>query len=103
MSALRAAQDRASPAPHTPLVAPRGLDVTTSRGMRQALTAAAERSPDVVVDLSYVEFVDSTALGLLAAQHRELTARGGSLVLSAPRPRVRRLLRATGLGWLLER
>ncbi len=89
--------------PASPLVAPRGLDLSTSGPMRRALEAAAERGPDVVVDLSYVEFVDSTALGLLAAQHRELSARGGSLVLSGPRPRVRRLLSSTGLGWLLER
>ncbi len=87
----------------SPLVAPRGLDISNCGPMRRALAAAAERGPDVVVDLSYVEFVDATALGLLAAQHRELTARGGSLVLAAPRLRVRQVLRAAGLGWLLER
>lgn len=97
---VRAAPDART---RTALVAPRGLDVSVRTPMRQALAAAAERGPEVVVDLSHVEFVDSAALGVLAAQHRELSARGGTLVLAAPRPRVRRLIRATGLRWLLER
>lgn len=55
-----------------------------------ALTAGTSRR--LVVDLSRLEFLDLAALRTLLVAERELSARGATLVLRSPTPRVRRLL-----------
>jgi anti-anti-sigma factor len=56
---------------------------------------AQERPGRVVVDLSEVEFVDSTALGALIQGRKQLGENG--LVLAAPGPEVSRALEVAGL------
>jgi anti-sigma B factor antagonist len=49
----------------------------------------------LVVDLSEVEFVDSSGLGVFVAAHRIARSRGSSLTLCAPRPQVRKVFQLT--------
>jgi anti-anti-sigma factor len=56
----------------------------------------------VVVDLARLEYLNSRALGDLAALHARLRSRGGKLVLAGASPGVLRVLRFTGLLELLE-
>jgi anti-sigma B factor antagonist len=56
---------------------------------------AGEHHGRVVVDLSEVEFVDSTALGTLIEARKQLG--DGALVLAAPGQEVRRALEVAGL------
>jgi anti-sigma B factor antagonist len=73
------------------------LDLYNAPQVRQALTDAASGSPSrLVVDLSEVEFVDSTALGVLIEARRWLD-NGRSFLLAAPGLETRRALEISGL------
>lgn len=55
----------------------------------------------VVVDLTDVTFLDSTAIGVFAVAHNRLTAAGGDLRFRAPGDLIRRTLKVVGLGdWI---
>jgi anti-sigma B factor antagonist len=56
----------------------------------------------VVIDLERARYIDSTVLSCLIRLRNELTERGGTLVLAAPRPMVRRLLEIAGLSELFD-
>jgi anti-sigma B factor antagonist len=62
-----------------------------------AAAVAGEGLPQVVVDMTGVEFCDSTGMNVLLAALRRARERGGELVLAAPRPAVRKILQVTGL------
>jgi len=51
----------------------------------------------IVVDMSDVEFCDSTGMNVLLAAHRRAREQGGDLELAAPRPAIRKVLHVTGL------
>jgi anti-anti-sigma factor len=64
--------------------------------VRTALAGAVEDAPArIVVDLADVEFVDSTALGVLIEARTKLGRNG--LLLAAPRHETRRALQVSGL------
>jgi anti-anti-sigma factor len=58
-------------------------------------TQEAQEALHLVVDLSAVDFLDSSALGALVAAHRSLTESGGSLCLACPRPHISKIFRIT--------
>jgi anti-sigma B factor antagonist len=51
----------------------------------------------VVIDMSGVEFCDSTGMNVLLSCLRRARERGGELEIAAPRPAVRKILQVTGL------
>jgi anti-sigma B factor antagonist len=51
----------------------------------------------LVLDLTGLEFIDSTGLSVLVWAHRRLSERGNLLCLVAPRVQVQKILRVTGL------
>lgn len=51
----------------------------------------------VVIDMSGVEFCDSTGMNVLLSCLRQVRGRGGELELAAPRPAVKKILQVTGL------
>ncbi|HET9097524.1 MAG TPA: STAS domain-containing protein [Candidatus Baltobacteraceae bacterium] len=74
------------------------VDIATKDELRARLDAAAEQSDSVDIDLSKVEYADSTALGLLIGLRNRLRERGGGDVrLIAPSLRMRKLLNYAGL------
>jgi anti-sigma B factor antagonist len=74
------------------------LDLATSTTVRAALTDAADKGrKDIIVDLSGLEFLDSTGLGALIGAHRRATERDGSLRLVVREGPIFRLLTITGL------
>src|SRR3954466_11107723 len=82
----------------TRVVALRGeLDVATIPSLDEALSVAArvEGRPRVLMDLSEVTFIDSTALMRLLTVLRELDRRGGKMVLVCSNPTVLRLFEIT--------
>ncbi len=51
----------------------------------------------VVIDMSGVEFCDSTGMNVLLSALKRLRERGGALEVAGPRPAVRKILQVTGL------
>jgi anti-sigma B factor antagonist len=73
------------------------LDLYNADQVRRALEEACAGSPErVVVDLGEVEFMDSTALGVLIEARTKLDNRAGFL-LAAPALETRRALQISGL------
>ena len=56
-----------------------------------------ERSPAVLIDLTHINYVDSTGLGELVGYLQRFTRQGRSLALANPHQRVRALLKLTKL------
>jgi anti-sigma B factor antagonist len=74
------------------------LDLATAPTVRAALSEATEKDKhDLIVDLSHLEFLDSTGLGVLIGAHRRAAERGGSLRLIVSDGPISRLLNITGL------
>ncbi len=74
------------------------LDLATAPTVRAALSEATEKGThDLVVDLTQLEFLDSTGLGVLIGAHRRAAEHGGSLRLVVPEGPILRLLNITGL------
>ncbi len=74
------------------------LDIATSPTVRAALTSASERgSHRLVVDLTQVDFLDSTGLGALIGGQRRAKEFHGEVRLVAKEGQILRLLRITGL------
>jgi anti-sigma B factor antagonist len=71
---------------------------TAPRLHGELVTVLAGDAPaQIVVDMSGVEFCDSTGMNVLLAAHRRAREQGGDLELAAPRPAVRKILQVTGL------
>jgi stage II sporulation protein AA (anti-sigma F factor antagonist) len=76
------------------------LDLHTAPEFKARVKAAFERAPHLttlIVVLTDVRFIDSSGLGALLAQYRELSQRAGRLILVDPRPSVLRVLEFSGL------
>lgn len=75
------------------------IDLYTAPRLQTELTAAlaGTKPAQIVVDMSAVEFCDSTGMNVLLAAHRLASEKGGDLALAAPRPPVRKILEVTGL------
>jgi anti-sigma B factor antagonist len=73
------------------------LDLYNAHAVRDALLECCNESPErLVVDLSSVSFIDSTALGVLIEARSRLANRRGFL-LAAPGLETRRALAISGL------
>jgi anti-sigma B factor antagonist len=73
------------------------LDLYNAQDVRQALFEACADSPErIVVDLGEVEFIDSTALGVLIEARSRMTD-GRAFLLAAPGMETRRALKISGL------
>ena len=73
------------------------LDLYNAPQVRNALAKACAESPErVVIDLSEVEFIDSTALGVLIEARRQLK-NNKAFLLAAPGLETRRALEISGL------
>ncbi len=62
------------------------LDLATAPTVRAALSDATEKAAiNLIVDLTQLEFLDSTGLGVLIGAHRRAAERGGSFRLIVAR------------------
>lgn len=88
----------ASQGGHAVVTATGELDLYTAPRLQAALAALLREEIDrIVVDMSGVEFCDSTGMNVLLAAMKRLREQGGALELAAPRPAVKRILQVTGL------
>ena len=73
------------------------IDVAAAPAVRERLEAAADRADALVVDLTQVTFIDSTALGVLIGIHKQCSASGTSIRLAVSEPRILKVFEITGL------
>jgi anti-sigma B factor antagonist len=74
------------------------IDLYTAPSLKEHLHHLAEGGKNrMAVNLEGVEFMDSTALGVLISGLKRCREAGGTLALVAPREPVRKVLAITGL------
>jgi anti-sigma B factor antagonist len=84
--------------PFTVVEAADEIDMATAGSLAEHLHAATEGSePDVLLDLRTVAFFDCSGLRVLCRADSRARERGGRLRVVSGSPRIRRLLRASGL------
>ncbi|HEY1641732.1 MAG TPA: STAS domain-containing protein [Streptosporangiaceae bacterium] len=80
------------------IVAARGdLDIITSPRLDSCLTDARRATAQVILDLSAVDFMDTSCLAVIVGHWKKLAARGGTLALAGARYRYTKTLWITGL------
>ncbi|MFI7445502.1 STAS domain-containing protein [Nonomuraea indica] len=79
------------------------LDAGTSAGARSQLHDAVDSGEgDLILDVSRLEVIDATGLGVLVGTHRRAIAAQRRLVLRGVPPRVMRILAVTRLNRVLH-
>jgi anti-sigma B factor antagonist len=81
------------------------IDMRTAPDLRERLNALVddlEGAGRLVLDVSNVPFIDSTALSVFVGVHKRLRRRGHGLSLACPSVSVTRVLDVTGLGRVFE-
>lgn len=73
------------------------LDIVTSRQLDETLTDARGQVEHVVLDLSAVDFMDTSSLAVIVSHWKALASDGGSLSLAGARFQYTRTLWITGL------
>ncbi|MDT0303956.1 STAS domain-containing protein [Streptomonospora wellingtoniae] len=74
------------------------IDLYTAPQLQSGLVNALEDGARrLLVDMSRVEFCDSTGMSVLLSGMKRARAKEGDLVLVAPKPAVRKILEVTGL------
>ena len=73
------------------------LDIITSRQLDETLDEARRKHHRVVLDLSAVDFMDTSSLAVIVSHWKGLQAAGGSLSLAGARYQYTRTLWITGL------
>ena len=76
-------------------------DLTVTTDLRRALDLLEKQGDRVIVDLSDVTYIDSSALGVLIAYSARLHERGAALVIVSDRDGLRRIFQTRGLVDLL--
>ena len=79
------------------------IDMSTAQDLREAaLNALNQYGPNLHLDLSRVEFMDSTGLEVLISTRRWAMREGGQVQLVDPGHAVRRVLEVSGVDRIFE-
>ena len=79
------------------------VDVYTSPQLKQDLVQLAERGVKrIIINLSKVDYLDSTGLGVLIGGLKRLREADGNLVLVGPGMRIQRIFEITGLNKIFD-
>jgi anti-sigma B factor antagonist len=73
------------------------LDITSSQRFDDRLSEAAAASDQVILDMSAVDFMDTTALAVIVTHWRRQAEEGGVFLLAGARYRYTKALWITGL------
>lgn len=78
------------------------LDVYTAPRLEEALQEAASGGNRLILDLTDVHFIDSTALGVLVGTHQETQSNGGQFLLVVEDPFLLKIFHITGFDGILS-
>ena len=77
-------------------------DVTNSDALREVLDAEVAKQPrTMIIDMSGLRFMDSSALHVILRANRVMDRQGGVLALASPREPVAKMLRLTAADQLI--
>ncbi|PTX58882.1 anti-sigma B factor antagonist [Melghirimyces profundicolus] len=86
----------------TTLVVSGEVDAFTAPQLKEKLMPLCKENHEVCLDLSQVEYMDSTGLGVLIGAFKQLRSQGGRLILKGMSPRLKRLMQITGLTEIMD-
>lgn len=78
------------------------IDVFTAPNLRERLLPLCQEGETVIVDLSDVDYIDSTGLGVFVGAYKIQQTAAGKMVLTGVGNRLSRLFRITGLQEIME-
>jgi stage II sporulation protein AA (anti-sigma F factor antagonist) len=80
------------------------LDLTTAQALTEALDDLLNHFPQkvIVLELSAVDFIDSSGLGVILGRYRRLHQQGRTLELAGVRARLRPVLEIAGISQLIS-
>ena len=79
------------------------VDVYTAPQLKQQMISMLEGGArELIVNLTKVDYLDSTALGVLIGGLKRMREREGNMVLICPSPRIRRVFEITGLDKIFD-
>lgn len=78
------------------------IDVAAAPTVRERLEQAASRDGTLIVDLTGVSFIDSTALGVLIGIHKQRAGADAGMRLVVSEPRILKVFEITGLTDLFD-
>jgi len=88
--------------PYTLVLLDGEADVTNCNALREVLEAEVAKQPrTLILDLSGLRFMDSSALHVILRVNRTMDRQGGVLALACPRDPVAKMLRLTAGDQLL--
>lgn len=88
--------------PYTLVALTGEADVTNAAALRDVLEAEVAKQPQMlIIDLSDLRFMDSSALHAILRANRTMDRQGGVLALAAPRAPVAKILQLTAADRLL--
>ena len=73
------------------------IDISTVTLLRDCLFEVASSGAPLVVDMEQVSFIDSVGLAMLVGAAKRAEAHGSSLQVACALPKIRQLVRLTGL------
>jgi stage II sporulation protein AA (anti-sigma F factor antagonist) len=75
------------------------LDAHSAERMRANLDATFENSPcrNIIFDMAAVTFMDSSGIGMLIGRYKQVSKRGGRIILAAMNPQMDKLFELCGL------
>lgn len=78
------------------------IDVFTAPNLRERLLPLCQEGETVIVDLSNVDYIDSTGLGVFVGAYKIQQTSASKMVLTGVNRRLSRLFRITGLQDIIE-
>ncbi|HHY09070.1 MAG TPA: anti-sigma factor antagonist [Firmicutes bacterium] len=81
------------------------LDLHTSPAFKKDVArsfAARPQLKHLIINAKEMSFIDSSGLGVILGRYRELEARGGRLYFVQANPRIKRILKLSGMEKIAE-
>lgn len=79
------------------------VDVYTAPQLKQQIISILEQgAKELAINLTKVDYLDSTALGVLIGGLKRMREKDGNMALICPSPRIRRVFEITGLDKIFD-
>lgn len=81
------------------------IDLAVSDALRHSMEEKLDQNPSVrnlVVNLSQVEYIDSSGLGVLLGRYKRITKEGGKMFIVGATPQVRKIVEMSGLLTIMQ-